>query len=59
MMEAHDGYYIFESKGDFDRTIGISTVVKFNNGTEKQIRTSDFDVTQEEIDLPYQHGGDG
>ena len=28
MMDAHDNYHISKSKGDYDRTIGISTVVK-------------------------------
>jgi NTE family protein len=55
MMDAHDNYHISKSKGDYDRTIGISTVVKVN-GTEKEIKTVDFDMTREESAALYENG---
>ena len=30
MMDAHDNYHISNSKGDFERTIGIPTVINLN-----------------------------
>jgi NTE family protein len=55
MMDAHDNYHISNSKGDYDRTIGISTVVKVN-GTEKEIKTVDFDMTRQESSALYENG---
>jgi NTE family protein len=55
MMDAHDSYHISKSKGDFDRTIGIPTVVAVN-GTKKEIKTVDFDMTRKESDALYANG---
>jgi NTE family protein len=55
MMDAHDSYHISKSKGDYDRTIGIPTVVTVN-GTDKEIKTVDFDMTREESDALYENG---
>lgn len=55
MMDAHDNFYISQSKGDYDRTIGISTVIDLN-GTPKAIKTTNFDITQEESMLLYANG---
>ena len=55
MMDAHDSYHISKSKGDYDRTVGIPTVVTVN-GTEKEIKTVDFDMTREESDALYKNG---
>jgi NTE family protein len=55
MMDAHDNYHISQSKGDYDRTIGIPTVVKVN-GVEKEIKTVDFSLTREESQGLYENG---
>lgn len=55
MMEAHDSYHISETKGDYDRTIGIPTVIKIDN-TEKEIKATDFDITPDESDALYKNG---
>jgi NTE family protein len=55
MLDAHDNYHISQSKGDFDRTIGIPTVVKVN-GVRKEIKTVDFSLTQEESQALYENG---
>jgi NTE family protein len=55
MMDGHDNYHISQSKGDYDRTIGIPTVVNVN-GVEKEIKTVDFDITREESQALYENG---
>lgn len=55
MVEAHDSYHISKSKGDFDRTIGIPTVVHID-GQEKVIKATDFDLSREESEVLYQNG---
>jgi len=55
MIDAHDNYHISISKGDYDRTIGIPTVIKIK-GLEKEIKATDFDMTQEEGQALYRNG---
>jgi NTE family protein len=55
MMDAHDSYHISKSKGDFDRTIGIPTVVNIN-GIKKEIKTTDFDISRAESDALFKNG---
>jgi len=55
MMDAHDNYHISISTGDFARTIGIPTVVNVN-GAEEEIKTVDFDITQEKSRALYNNG---
>ncbi|MGD8371508.1 MAG: patatin-like phospholipase family protein [Syntrophobacterales bacterium] len=55
MLDAHDSYHISKSKGDYDRTIGIPTVITLN-GVEKEIGTTDFNITQEESQALYENG---
>ena len=55
MLDAHDSYHISKSKGDFDRTIGIPTVITIN-GMDKEIGTTDFGITQEESQALYENG---
>ncbi len=55
MMDAHDNYHVSKSKGDFDRTIGIPTVIKMGR-IEKEIKTVDFDITQEESEVLFNNG---
>ena len=55
MLEAHDKLHISNSKGDFDRTIGISTTIA-NDGLEKEIKTTYFDITKKESQLLYDNG---
>ncbi len=55
MLEAHDKLHISKSKGDFDRTIGIPTTITIQ-GKEKDIKTTDFDITKEESKLLYENG---
>ena len=57
MMDAHDNYHISNSSGDYERTMGISTVINMD-GTDIEIKTTDFDITQEESDALYQNGVD-
>jgi NTE family protein len=55
MLDAHDSYHISKSKGDYDRTIGIPTVIKIN-GSDKEIGTTDFNITQPESQALYDNG---
>ncbi len=55
MLDAHDTYHISKSKGDYDRTIGIPTVIKLN-GIDKKIETTDFNITQVESQALYENG---
>ena len=55
MLDAHDSYHISKSKGDYDRTIGIPTVININ-GSDKEIGTTDFSITQEESQALYENG---
>ncbi len=57
MMDAHDSYHISKSKGDYDRTIGIPTVINVK-GNEKEIKTTDFDITREESQALFLNGVD-
>ncbi|MGE5840107.1 MAG: patatin-like phospholipase family protein [Deltaproteobacteria bacterium] len=56
MMDAHDNYHVSISKGDYDRTIGIPTVVSVK-GVQREIKTVDFDITQDESRALYENGG--
>ena len=55
MLDAHDNYHISKSKGDFDRTIGIPTIVQVN-GIDKEIGTTDFNITREESRELFENG---
>jgi NTE family protein len=55
MMDAHDNYHISKSKGDYQRTIGIPTVVTVNN-VRKEIKTTDFNITQEDSQALFKNG---
>jgi NTE family protein len=55
MLDAHDSYHISKSKGDYDRTIGIPTVITIK-GKDKEIGTTDFGITQEESQALYNKG---
>lgn len=55
MMDAHDNYHISMSTGDYDRTIGIPTVVTVN-GVEEEIKTVDFDISREKSQALYENG---
>jgi NTE family protein len=55
MMDAHDSYHISKSQGDYDRTIGIPTVITLH-GVEKEIKTTDFNITQEESQALFENG---
>jgi len=55
MMDAHDNYHISSSSGDYERTIGISTVVQLD-GADVEIKTTDFDITPEESQKLYDNG---
>ncbi len=57
MMDAHDNYHISKSKGDYDRTIGIPTVISLNSA-DKEIKTTDFDITQDESHELFNNGVD-
>lgn len=55
MMDAHDNYHISKAKGDYDRTIGILTVISLNS-VDKEIKTTDFDITQDESYELFKNG---
>lgn len=55
MIDAHDNYHISNSKGDFDRTIAIPTVVHLG-GLEIEIKTTDFGITQQESQALFDNG---
>ena len=57
MMDAHDNFHISESKGDYQRTIGIATFVAVD-GVEKEIKTTDFGITQKESQALFKNGVD-
>jgi NTE family protein len=55
MLDAHDSYHISQSKGDYDRTIGIPTAISLK-GIEKEIKTTDFNIKEEESQALYENG---
>lgn len=55
MLEAHDRYHISRSKGDWERTIGISTVIDTAEG-RKSIDATDFDLDPEEAQKLFDNG---
>ena len=55
MMDAHDNYHISISTGDYDRTVGIPTLVTVK-GLEEEIKTVDFDISQEKSQALYDNG---
>ncbi len=55
MLDAHDSYHISKSAGDFQRTIRIPTVIELA-GLKKEIKTTDFGITQEESEALFQNG---
>jgi NTE family protein len=55
MIEAHDNYHISISRGDYDRTIAISTTVEIEGG-KKKIGTTDFNITRAESRALYDNG---
>ena len=55
MMDAHDKYHISRSKGDFSRTIMIPTLIDLD-GVKKEIKTTDFGITQADSDGLYRNG---
>ena len=55
LRDAHDNYHISNSKGDFERTIGIPTVINLN-GLDIEIKTTDFDITLEESQALFDNG---
>lgn len=55
MIDAHDNYHISKSKGDYDRTIGIPTVIDIE-GIEIEIKATDFDITQKESQTLFENG---
>jgi len=57
MVDSHDNYHISKSKGDYDRTIGIPTVINLK-GVDREIKTTDFDITQEESEALYRKGAE-
>jgi len=56
-MDAHDNYHISNSKGDFDRTMAIPTVINLR-GLDIEIKTTDFDITQEESQALFDNGAE-
>ena len=57
LLDAHDKFHISESKGDYERTIGIPTAVNIA-GQEKEIRATHFDLSREESEALFQNGTD-
>ncbi len=55
MMDAHDNYHISNSRGDYQRTIPISTRISLG-GKTKKIRTTYFDITLEESRALFENG---
>jgi NTE family protein len=55
MIDAHDNYHISKTKGDYDRTIGIPTIINLR-GVEKEIKATDFDMTQQESQALFKNG---
>lgn len=55
MLNAHDKYYIYTLKGDFDRTIMIPTEITIG-GKNKEIHTTHFDIIQEESNVLLLNG---
>ena len=55
MMDAHDNYHVSISAGDYDRTIGIPTVVRIGEN-DIEVKTTNFDITPEETSALYENG---
>ncbi len=55
MMDAHDKLHISRTTGDFARTIMIPTMISLGS-REKEIKTTDFDITREESAALFGNG---
>jgi NTE family protein len=54
-LDANDKQYISYSKGDFQRTVGISTIVDIN-GEKRNIGATDFDISRAESLALFNNG---
>jgi len=54
-LDAHDNYYISVSKGDFSRTVPISTEI-MRNGKPENINTVNFNIKPEEQEALFNNG---
>ena len=57
LLDANDNMHISSSKGDFARSILLSSVITQGN-KRKKISTIDFDITKEESNALYNNGYD-
>lgn len=55
LLDANDNYHISRSKGDFARSILISSLV-YSDGKKMNISTTDFDITPEQCNALYHNG---
>ncbi len=55
LTSAHDRFHVSNSKGDYQRTIGIPTTVTAG-GKNREIKATDFDLTKEDSRLLYENG---
>lgn len=57
MMSGNDNYYVSKSRGDYDRTISISTTIEMEHVPQK-ISTTDFNITHEESQALFNNGAE-
>lgn len=57
LLDANDNFHISRSKGDYERSILISSRIQ-QDGKDIRISTTDFDITKEESEALYQNGYD-
>jgi NTE family protein len=55
MLDAHDRFHISRSRGDYDRTIGIPTVVELE-GVRREVRATDFGIGRQESQALFENG---
>ncbi|MDR1913239.1 MAG: patatin-like phospholipase family protein [Clostridiales bacterium] len=55
LLDAHDKHYISVSRGDFQRTITISTIIN-KNDKEHDISSVDFNISTEDMEALFDNG---
>jgi NTE family protein len=55
MMNAHDNFHISRTRGEWQRTVGIKTVVD-EGGKPRYIKATDFDLTADQGEKLFQNG---
>lgn len=55
-LDAYDNRFEADTRGDFERCIMIPVTIRLNDGTEKKVSSTDFEITGEESEALFHNG---